>query len=113
MTLEEEIKHCEEVADGFDETAQEIAMQDENGVYQPQVSWYQDRALSQRQIAEWLSELQRWREFGDWVVKAVLDDDWEDNADFYAEVLCRKLTKLGKLTLKDHKYMEVNSDEDR
>ena len=44
MTIDEAIKHCEEVADGFDETAQEIARQDENGVHQPQVSWYQDRA---------------------------------------------------------------------
>ena len=64
-----------------------------------------------RQLAEWLKELQRWREFGDWIVKAVLDDDWEDNADFYAEVLCRKLTKLGKLKVVDNKYMEVNADD--
>lgn len=63
MTIEidEAIKHCEEVADGLDETAQEIAMQDENGIYQPRVLWYQDRASSQRQIAEWLKELKEYK----------------------------------------------------
>lgn len=35
----------------------------------------------------------------------------EESADFYAEVLCRKLTKLGKLKVVDNKYMEVNADE--
>ena len=60
--LDEEIRNCEEVADGFDELAQEIAEQDENGVYQPRVSWYQDRALSQRQLAERLRELKAYRE---------------------------------------------------
>lgn len=64
-SLDEAIKHCEEVADGLEETAQEIAMQDENGVHQPRVSWYQDRASSQRQIAEWLRELKKWRALRD------------------------------------------------
>lgn len=65
MTIDEAIKHCEEVADGFDETAQEIAMQDKNGVYQPQVSWHQDRASSQRQLAKWLRELKTYKDFKD------------------------------------------------
>ena len=61
----------------------------------------------------WLKELKAYREFADWLVKAVLEEDWEDSSDFYAEVLCRKLTKLGKLKVVDNKYMEVNADEDR
>ena len=65
-----------------------------------------------RQLAEWLKELKAYREFADWLVKAVLEEDWEDSSDFYAEVLCRKLTKLGKLKVVDNKYMEVNADED-
>lgn len=60
-SLDEAIKNCEKVADGFDEKAQEIAMQDENGVYQPRVSWYQDMASSQRQLVEWLRELKKYR----------------------------------------------------
>ena len=64
-----------------------------------------------RQLAEWLRELKAYREFADWLVKAVLEEDWEESADFYAEVLCRKLTKLGKLKVVDNKYMEVNADD--
>lgn len=64
-----------------------------------------------QQLAEWLRELKAYREFADWLVKAVLEDDWGESADFYAEVLCRKLTKLGHLKVEDGKYMEVNADE--
>jgi len=63
-------------------------------------------------VYKWLRELKTYREFTDWLVKAVLEDDWEESADFYAEVLCRKLTKLGKLKVVDNKYMEVNADDD-
>lgn len=65
-----------------------------------------------KQLAEWLRELQRWREFADWLVKAILEEDWEEDAGFNAEVICRKLTRLGKLKVVDNKYMEVNADED-
>jgi hypothetical protein len=65
-----------------------------------------------RQLADWLRELKEYREFADWLVKAVLEEDWKESADFYAEVICRKLTKLGKLKVVDNKYMEVNADTD-
>jgi len=65
-----------------------------------------------RQLAEWLKELQQWKDLGDWLVKAILEEDWDNNQSFYAEVLCRKLTKLGKLKVVDNKYMEVNADGD-
>ena len=86
MTLDEEIKYYEEMAEITD-------------------------ASEHRQLAEWLRELKAYREFADWLVKAVLEEDWEESADFYAEVLCRKLTKLGKLKVVDNKYMEVNADD--
>jgi hypothetical protein len=87
MTLDEAIKHCEEVAEKLcicDECAEE-----------------------HRQLAEWLEELKTYREFADWLAKAVLEEDWEESADFNAEVICRKLTKLVKLKVVDNKYMEV------
>lgn len=107
MMIDEAIRHYEQIAENQIKCADRI---DELHCDSTTTRYM---AEHHRQLVEWLSELQRWREFGDWVVKAVLDDDWEDNADFYAEVLCRKLTKLGKLKLVDNKYMEVNADERR
>ena len=93
MTLDEAIKHCMEVAEIIERNYPYID------------------ASEDRQLAEWLEELQAYREFADWLVKAVLEEDWEDSADFYTEVICRKLTKLGKLKVVDNKYMEVNADD--
>ena len=106
MTLDEAIKHYEQLAENQIKCADRI---DELHCDSTTTRYM---AEHHRQLAEWLKELQKWREFGDWIVKAVLDDDWEDNADFYAEVLCRKLTKLGKLKVVDNKYMEVDADGD-
>ena len=99
MTLDEAIKHCEEVVESC-----------ERG--NPKKRSKAECASEHRQLAEWLKELKVYREFADWLVKAVLEEDWEESADFYAEVLCRKLTKLGKLKVVDNKYMEANADED-
>ena len=82
-SLDEAIKNCEKVAEGFDEKAQEIAMQDENGVYQLRVSWYQDMASSQRQLAEWLKELKTHREIHDILLKTFLD--------FESDICCEDL----------------------
>ena len=104
MTLEEAIKHCEEVAEACER--QSKRWDDE---------FYKnctECAFEHKQLAKWLKELKTYREFADWLVKAVLEEDWEESADFYAEVLCRKLTKLGKLKVVDNKYMEVNADDD-
>ena len=75
MTLEETINNCEDVADGFDEMAQEIAMHDENAVFEYRVEWYQNRASSQRQIAEWLRELKIHREIHDVLLQLLVDFD--------------------------------------
>jgi protein-disulfide isomerase len=100
LNLDEAIKHCEEVAE------EQEKMGERN---------YDDDCLEcakeHRQLAEWLKELKAYREFADWLAHAVLEEDWEESADFYAEVICRKLTKLGKLKVVDNKYMEVNADE--
>ena len=47
MTLDEAIKHCEEVADGLTEQGK-----------------CAECAAEHRQLAEWLKELQKWRAFG-------------------------------------------------
>ena len=44
------------------------------------------------------------RDFFDWLACAVMYSDWESNAGFYQEVICRKLVRLGILELIDDKY---------
>lgn len=109
MRLEEAIKHCEEVAE-----AEEQKLKDWKGDYShlQKIDSCKECASDHRQLAEWLRELQEYRDFADWLIEAVLEEDWNENADFYAEVLCRKLTEFGKLKVVDNKYMEVNADED-
>lgn len=106
MTIDEAILHCEEVA----EEQEKKARKKNDGTMSTRIKC-EECAKEHRQLAEWLRELKTYREFADWLVKAVLEEDWEESADFYAEVLCRKLTKLGKLKVVDNKYMEVNADE--
>lgn len=101
MSLNECIDHVEEQSKWMSKYAMIDIYKDRSEYYQ---QYYQ-------QLAEWLRELKEYREFADWLVEAVLEEDWEDNSDFYAEVLCRKLTKLGKLKVVDNKYMEVNADD--
>jgi hypothetical protein len=116
MTIEEAIKHCEEVAyqneilmkryddaSGYNRSHNENIRTDGAKGCEQLISLY-------RQLAEWLEELKTYREFADWLVQAVLEEDWEYRSDFNAEVICRKLTKLGKLKVVDNKYMEVNAD---
>lgn len=118
LTLDEAIKHCEEVAEKQEITAKsniiEIDKIKADGILRlydaDEYESCMKCASEHRQLAEWLKELKTYREFADWLVKAVLEEDWEESADFYAEVLCRKLTKLGKLKVENNKYMEVNAD---
>lgn len=101
INLDEEIKHCEEIVND---------MENREG-YAFIAITYAEYASEYRQLAEWLKELNTYREFADWLVKAVFEEDWKENADFYAEVLCRKLSKLGKLKVVDNKYVEASADE--
>ena len=115
MTLDEAIKHCEEVAEKLEKRVKPYQCESINKkLYEVNKKEWDscvECAKEHRQLAEWLRELNTYREFADWLVKAVLEKDWEESADFYAEVLCRKLTKLGKLKVVNNKYVEVNADE--
>ena len=53
--------------------------------------------------------LKAYQDFASWLASAVLQDDWEESSDFYAEVICRKLTKLGHLKVEDNKYMMADN----
>lgn len=101
MSLDEAIKYCDEEA----EEQQKMGERNSD-------DYLLECASVHRQLAEWLRELKTYREFADWLVEAVIGEDWEESADFYAEVLCRKLTKLGHLKVEDGKYVAVNADED-
>lgn len=60
-------------------------------------------------------------DFFDWLAcSVVLADDFETNPEFYREVICRKLVRLGMLKLENDKYVlpdpsrwrgEVSGDE--
>ena len=108
MTIDEEIKNAEELAELNEDQAQ---IYKEQGDTMGSLS-YRECANEHRQLAEWLKELKALKDFAKFVAESVLSEDFEENSDFYAEVLCRKLTKLGKLKVVDNKYMEVNADED-
>ena len=120
--IDEAIKHCEEVAEEnqrivdtgilFDDVTVDMLYCDDTEVIEEHLESYKICAEKYRQLAEWLKELKTYREFVDLLVKWVLKDDWKESGDFYAEVICRKLTKLGKLKVVDNKYMEVNADAD-
>ena len=44
-------------------------------------------------------------DFFDWLACAVVDSDWKESNEFYREVICRKLVRLGVLILKDDMYI--------
>lgn len=117
MTIDEAIKHCEEVAEEKELKAHNLKQCRDYGnpksTITSGVRECEACASEHRQLAKWLRELKAYREFADWLVEVVLEDDWEESADFYVEVLCRKLSQLGKLKVVDNKYyIEVNTDED-
>lgn len=55
--------------------------------------------------------LKAYQEFASWLASAVLEEDWDESSDFYKEVICRKLEKLGYLKVKDNKYMMADNGE--
>lgn len=46
--------------------------------------------------------------FADWVASEVCREDFVDDADFFAEVACRKLVKLGIIKLVNNQYYYEN-----
>lgn len=53
--------------------------------------------------------LKAYQDFASWLASAVLEEDWDEASDFYAEDICRKLTKLGHLKVVDNKYVMVDN----
>lgn len=72
-------------------------------------------ASEHRQLAEWLRELKALKDFANFVAENVMEEDFKENSDFYAEVFCRKLHKMGFIEAEDDKWIfdkeEVNADE--
>lgn len=53
--------------------------------------------------------LKEYQDFASWLASAVLEEDWDEASDFYAEDICRKLKKLGHLKVEDNKYMMADN----
>ena len=51
-----------------------------------------------------------WIEFADYVARNVVSEDFSEDVDFYAEVLCRKLVKLGLVKLDGDTYKYCGAD---
>ena len=64
-------------------------------------------AKEHEQLAEWMTELKELRKFAQFVTSEVVDDNFRENADCFAEVACRKLVKLGYVEFKDDTYFDV------
>ena len=63
MTLDEAIKHCEEVAERKKES---IAEYEQNPIhYEKEIRYCKECASEHRQLAEWLKELKKWRALRD------------------------------------------------
>ena len=43
-------------------------------------------------------------DFFDWLACSVMDEEWESKPEFFREVICRKLVKLGILELRGDEY---------
>ena len=104
MTLDESIKHCEEKAKELRSEAEYL--QKPNLIFDAnrKADNCLECANEHEQLAEWLNELKALREFTQFVAKEVVDDNFNEDADSFAEVICRKLTKLGYVELKDDTY---------
>ena len=61
MTIDEAIKHCEIIAENNDIMAEDLAGNDENGIYINQVAKYRKYADEYHQLAEWLRELKEYQ----------------------------------------------------
>lgn len=61
--------------------------------------------LDFKQLAEWLKELKELRDFANFVAESVMEEAFEESSDFYAEVFCRKLHKMGFIEAEDDKWI--------
>lgn len=91
MTLDEAIENVEKLAQLNEDQAQ---IYKEQGDIIGCLS-YEECATEHRQLAEWLRELKALKDFANFVAESVMDEEFEENSGFYAEVFCRKLHKIG------------------
>ena len=104
MTIDEVIKNEEKLAELNEDQAQIYREQDEI-----LGSWsHEECANNRRQLAEWLRELKELRDFANFVAESVMEEDFKENSDFYAEVFCRKLHKIGFIQAEDNKWIFNN-----
>lgn len=106
MTIDEEIKNAEELAELNEDQAQ---IYKEQGDTMGSLS-YRECANEHRQLAEWLRELKALKDFANFVAESVMDEEFEENSGFYAEVYCRKLYKMGFIESEDDKWI-LNKEE--
>ena len=94
MTVDEAIKHCEEVAESEERKAR-LHQRPDKGIKGSGKRYLSciECASENRQLAEWLRELQRWREFGGRIANVC--------ASYITEEQKEKLLEI----------MEVNADE--
>lgn len=107
MTIDEAIKHCEEVAEKYCEKVEDGLTADD---------FCDSCASEHRQLAEWLKELKKLREFARYVANSITaeEEEFDENPRFFGEVYCRKLHKLGIIKMVGNKWVydeEVSADE--
>ena len=116
MNIDEAIKHAEEKAEELKEKAESNIIEiTEEGV----ICLYDGKeydvclecAKEHEQLAEWLKELKDLRAFAKWVRGEVLDDYFEESSGAFAEIACRKLTKLGYTEVDGGVYKKKEGEE--
>lgn len=103
MTLDEAIRHCEEVAEEEEKQANWLWSREGNPKYQNCV----ERAKKQRQLAEWLrklNDIEHLVSVTEKLFKACLRDDSKDIVDGH-EILYSEHKQLREI------FEEVNADE--
>lgn len=72
---------------------------------------YQDTLLKFKR--KWLEQepITDYKTFTEWVATEIFSEDWERNKDSFAEIACRKLTKLGLVKAEGDNWVLKESEE--
>lgn len=68
--------------------------------------------LRERATIEAAEQIAPFVDFVDWVASEVCQDDFEENAGVFAEVACRKLSKLGIITADGENWLYGEAEKD-
>lgn len=121
LTIDEAIKHCEEVAEEqsklckrYDD-ASGYSRSHNEAIRTTDAKRCEECVAEHRQLAEWLKELKALREFAHYVAYSITaeEEEFNENPRFFGEAYCRKLHKLGIIKSVDNKWVydeEVNAD---